>query len=95
MKEVVVRLTRLQLFDGSFSLDDDLRKLVGDEAVAKGSELQVDEKVWATALFVAFMSKHMGDQKDLLDDLCVKAYEFLAGQQDAQRLLQQALEVVK
>lgn len=95
VKTEVVRLARLQSFDGSFSLDDDLRQLVGDEAVAKGSELQVDEKVWATALFVAFMSKHMGDQKDLLDDLCVKAYEFLAGQQDSQRLVQQALEVVK
>jgi len=91
----VVRLARLQSFDGSFSLDDNLRQLVGEEAVNKGSELQIDEKVWATVLFLAFMRKHMGDQEELLDDLCVKAREFLAGQRDAQRLMQEALDIVK
>lgn len=74
----VVNLIRLQAFDGSFSLHE-LRNFVGSKAVDEANNLNVDNKVWATALSVAFIRKRMGGQKELLNDLIVKAMEFLGG----------------
>ncbi|KAF7367359.1 hypothetical protein MSAN_00798300 [Mycena sanguinolenta] len=92
----VVRLAALQLFDGSF--DDSIRDVVGDEVVSEADVLQVDRTVWATAVSIAFMSKHLADpaQKELLDDLLQKAYDFLGGKHDARakRLIQRAKELM-
>ncbi|KAJ6569664.1 von Willebrand factor type A domain-containing protein [Mycena capillaripes] len=92
----VVRLAALQLFDGSF--DDSIRSVVGDAIFNEAAVLQVDTTAWATAVSIAFMSKHLADpaQKDLLDDLLAKAYEFLGGKDDprAKRLIQRAKDLV-
>ncbi|KAG7450127.1 uncharacterized protein BT62DRAFT_839561, partial [Guyanagaster necrorhizus] len=70
----IIKLMRLQQFDGSFKLDDSLRRIVGEREVC---EVPVDETTWATVLYVAFLTKHMNDQKELRDDLLMKALEFL------------------
>jgi hypothetical protein len=74
----VVALIRLQLFDGSFPLDR-LRDIVGSNAVDEATSLQVGSAVWATALSVAFIEKHMKMKglKELRDDLLIKGQEFL------------------
>jgi hypothetical protein len=92
----VIRLAALQLFDGSF--DDSIRNVVGEDIFNEAAVLQVDTAVWATAVSIAFMGKHLPDsaQKELLDDLLEKAYEFLGGKHDAvaKRLIQRAKELV-
>jgi hypothetical protein len=77
----VVELVKFQLYDGSFPLHS-LRGIVGANAVDEANKLQVDDAVWATALSVAFIEKHMGGQKELMEDLLVKAREFLQGKPD-------------
>ncbi|KAJ7837185.1 hypothetical protein B0H14DRAFT_3870521 [Mycena olivaceomarginata] len=69
----VVRLAAMQLFDGSF--DNSIRGVVGDVILNEADVLQVDRAMWATAVSIAFTSKHLADpaQKDLLDDLLQKA----------------------
>ncbi|KAJ7356809.1 von Willebrand factor type A domain-containing protein [Mycena albidolilacea] len=92
----VVRLAAMQLFDGSF--DDSIRGVIGDVILNEADVLQVDRAMWATAVSIAFTSKHLADpaQKDLLDDLLQKAYDFLGGKHDAvaKRLIQMAKELV-
>jgi hypothetical protein len=63
----------MQLFDGSF--DDSIRGVIGDAILNEADVLQVDRAMWATAVSIAFTSKHLADpaQKDLLDDLLQKA----------------------
>jgi hypothetical protein len=74
----VVNLIRMQSFDGSFALNE-MRNFVGNKAVDEVNNLNVDEKVWATALSVAFIRKQMGKRGELLGDLLMKAMEFLRG----------------
>jgi len=90
----VVQLVRLQSFDGSFQLDDSLRRIVGESAIDEVNNLNVDAKVWATALSIAFMRKQMGLQKDLLDDLLAKALEYLrsTAEVDVEELIRRAGE---
>lgn len=90
----VVELVTLQRFDGSFALDESLRKLVGADAIQEAQVLRVDSVVWATALSVAYMSKHMANQQDMLHDLLAKALEFLKGQPDGERLVKRAKELM-
>ncbi|KAJ7151532.1 von Willebrand domain-containing protein [Mycena filopes] len=89
----VVELAALQLFDGSF--DDSVRGLVGERIFDTGA--QFDAKMW-TALSIAFLSNHLKEpaQKELLDDLVEKAYEFLGGKHnsDAKRLVQRAKDLL-
>ncbi|KAG5651919.1 hypothetical protein H0H81_006934 [Sphagnurus paluster] len=72
----VVELMRLQCFDGSFKLEE-LRGIIGSKALDEVNNVDVDAKVWATALSVAFMRKHMGNQKEMLSDLLAKALDYL------------------
>ncbi|KAF7340086.1 hypothetical protein MVEN_01926700 [Mycena venus] len=92
----VVRLAALQLFDGSY--DDSIRNVVGDDIFNEADALQIDKAKWATAVSIAFMSKHLADpaQKELLDDLLQKAYDFLGGKHDAsaKRLIQMAKDLL-
>ncbi|KAG6883767.1 hypothetical protein C0992_007869 [Termitomyces sp. T32_za158] len=74
---VVIKLVRLQDFDGSFSLES-LRNISGiGSAVDELNTFHVDAKIWATVLAIAFMQKEMVDQKVLQKDLVAKAREFL------------------
>ncbi|KAG6868246.1 hypothetical protein C0993_005820 [Termitomyces sp. T159_Od127] len=92
----VIKLVRLQDFNGSFS-PDCLRNISGiGSAVDEATKLDVDAKVWATALAIAFMQKEMVDQRALQNDLVAKAREFLdatAGL-DSKKLLRHATQVL-
>lgn len=77
----VVELVRFQLYDGSFPLHS-LRAIVGASAVDRANSLQVDDAVWATVLSVAFIEKHMGGQKELMENLLIKALEYLRSRHD-------------
>ncbi|KAG1730069.1 hypothetical protein EDB19DRAFT_1741522 [Suillus lakei] len=69
----------LQSFDGSFTPSPQLGALVGVDTLAKAAELQVDAKIWATAVVVAYLKHHLGAQQDLLDALLNKALEYVEG----------------
>ncbi|KAF7319883.1 hypothetical protein MKEN_00771500 [Mycena kentingensis (nom. inval.)] len=73
----VIQLVELQLFDGSF--DAAIQNVVGEQALKAAPGFHRDDKLWATAVGIAFMAKHLADpvQKELLDDLVEKAYDFL------------------
>ncbi|KAJ6604133.1 hypothetical protein DFH09DRAFT_1353967 [Mycena vulgaris] len=90
----VVRLASLQLFDGSF--DESIRDIVGSHIFDEASVLKIDTAVWATAVSIAFMSKHLADpaQKELLNELLTKAFEFLNDRQVSGRIIQRAKELV-
>ncbi|KAG6857619.1 hypothetical protein H0H87_010187 [Tephrocybe sp. NHM501043] len=92
----VVRLIRLQSFDGSYSLED-LRAIPGIEgAVNEVNNWSVDGKVWATALTIAFIQKQMTGQKELATDLLMKALEYLNGLDvDVDELLQTAKDALR
>jgi hypothetical protein len=93
----VVELVKLQLFDGSFSLDS-LRGIVGTDAVDEVNNLQVDSAVWATALSVAFIEKHMKmkGSKELMDDLLIKPQEFLRESlPDVEGLMRRARQLIQ
>jgi hypothetical protein len=77
----VVELVKFQLYDGSFPLHS-IRGIVGANAVDEANNLQVDDAVWATVLSIAFIQKHMGSQKELMEDLLIKAREFLQERSD-------------
>ncbi|CAL1710161.1 unnamed protein product [Somion occarium] len=73
----VFELVRLQSFDGSFAPTDDLGRLIGADATTMASRLRVDPKVWATALAVVYLRKHLRQQPELLDGLLEKAMQFM------------------
>lgn len=70
---------QLQAFDGSFDLSDAFGEIVGRENMGRAAEFGVSEKVWATALAVAFMKKHLAREPDLLEGLLDKAMESVGG----------------
>ncbi|GJE91690.1 hypothetical protein PsYK624_078400 [Phanerochaete sordida] len=76
-------LIRLQSFDGSFAPTPEFLAIIGEELLAEAAGLQVDTKVWATVLAVAFLKKHLKDGPELLDDLVEKAMGFVDGTPDA------------
>ncbi|EKM57246.1 uncharacterized protein PHACADRAFT_183721 [Phanerochaete carnosa HHB-10118-sp] len=77
-EDKVLKLVRLQSFDGSFSPTVSLENLVGKTCLAEATRLQIDQKVWATVLAVAFLKKYMKDQPELLDGLVEKAMDYLS-----------------
>jgi hypothetical protein len=80
--ETIFNLVNLLHNDGSFSLDPQLGAIVGQSALAKPIDLEVDDKAWATALAMAFLRKHLADagQSDLREGLLEKAMEFVKKQ---------------
>ncbi|KAK0466380.1 von Willebrand factor type A domain-containing protein [Desarmillaria tabescens] len=90
----VIDLMRLQQCDGSFRLDDPFRKILGERAVREVELSPIDEKTWATVLYVAFLMKHMDDQKELRDDLLMKAREFLKDEPDVVGLVERAKNLI-
>ncbi|KAJ7226005.1 hypothetical protein GGX14DRAFT_642349 [Mycena pura] len=87
----VIQLAELQLFDGSF--DGTIGTIVGQEVLNEAIALNVDVKLWATAVSIAFLSKHLADpsQKELLNELLEKAYEYLG---DNMNIIRRAKELV-
>jgi len=80
MLPTIVELVSLQAFDGSFSPTAALARLVGADALRAEADSGNDD-LWATALAVAYMKKHLSLQTDLLAGLLEKATEFArAGQ---------------
>jgi hypothetical protein len=73
---------------------DDIGDIVGPRAIGEADTLQVDRKVWATALAVAFMKKHMGEQKELLDVLLSKALDFLENESEFDKLVARAVRLL-
>ncbi|KAF7792936.1 hypothetical protein EIP86_004039 [Pleurotus ostreatoroseus] len=67
----VMNLARQMLYDGSFT-PDAVTALEGD-ALQKGRQLGVDDRLWATVLAIAYFQKHLVGQRDLLDGLVKKA----------------------
>lgn len=90
----IIGLMRLQQFDGSFKLDDSFRQIVGERAVREAELSPIDEKTWATVLYVAFLMKNMDDQKELRDDLLMKAREFLKDEPDVVDLVERAKNLI-
>ncbi|KAJ6626917.1 von Willebrand factor type A domain-containing protein [Mycena sp. CBHHK59/15] len=92
----VIALASLQSFDGSFN--ELIRDIVGPGVLDEANVLQVDATAWATAVSIAFMSKHLSDpaQKELLDELSTKALEYLNTRDDIHvgRLIQRARDLV-
>lgn len=75
----VANLVRLQSFDGSFAGSENLGLIVGTKHLGQAAAQGVDEKVWATALAVAYLKLYMNGQPELLDGLVEKAVAFLEG----------------
>ncbi|KAK0481590.1 von Willebrand factor type A domain-containing protein [Armillaria novae-zelandiae] len=90
----IIDLMRLQQFDGSFKLDDSFEQIVGERAVREAELSPIDEKTWATVLYVAFLMKNMDDQKELRDDLLMKAREFLKDEPDVIELVERAKNLI-
>lgn len=73
----VVRLVRLQAFDGSFTLNDEFRQIIGKD-VADQEKGTVNDTIWATALAIAYFRKYLADEPELLDGLVEKAMDFVS-----------------
>ncbi|KAF8665106.1 hypothetical protein AX16_000573 [Volvariella volvacea WC 439] len=86
----VVRMVKLQEVDGSFPLSDELKRMIGNVAFVNPNPPGVDGRVWATALAVAFLTKHMDGQKELLGDILAKPLDFLRKQSGGDELVKQA-----
>ncbi|THH08938.1 hypothetical protein EW146_g8832 [Bondarzewia mesenterica] len=80
MPEDVVQLIKLQSFDGSFIMNDDLRQIVGEQAAAEGARMDVDDTIWAMVLAVALLELRLTRQKELLDVLLEKVMESISKQ---------------
>lgn len=73
----VVRLVRLQCFDGSFVPTPELGEIIGNTVLGESEKLGVDKTVWATALAVAYLEKYLLGQAEMLEGLLGKAKAFL------------------
>ncbi|GJE93119.1 von Willebrand domain-containing protein [Phanerochaete sordida] len=73
----VLKLIRLQEFDGSFPPVATVEKIIGKPCLGEAANLQVDQKAWVTALAIAYLREHMKDQPELLDGLVEKVMEYL------------------
>ncbi|PSR74336.1 hypothetical protein PHLCEN_2v9953, partial [Hermanssonia centrifuga] len=76
-EDQIVRLIRLQSFDGSFPPNTMLAQIVSHKALEERQQLGVDAVVWATVLAMAYLQRYMEKQPDLLEGLLEKANEFL------------------
>ncbi|KAG2353810.1 hypothetical protein BDR07DRAFT_1495616 [Suillus spraguei] len=75
----VYALILLQGSNGSFTPSPQLEALVGMEIPEKAADLQVDETIWATAVVVAYLRRHLGARPDLLHVLLSKPLEYVGG----------------
>ena len=78
-EDKVFRVIRLQAFNGSFPVDQSLLGLLGDNiSMGPAWTMGVPGNVWATALAIVWLRKHMAGQPELLDGIVDKAMEFLS-----------------
>lgn len=92
----VEQLVRLQSFEGAFSPSTEFVAIFGRDAVAAGRRQQLDERVWATVLAIAYLRKHLAHEPELLEGLVEKAMGFLnhAHVNDLQSLLDTAGDLI-
>lgn len=75
----VVELVRLQSFDGSFTLSNAFKQILGEDACKEGKKRKMDDHLWATLLAIVYLRKHLANQPELLGGLVEKAMEFIGG----------------
>jgi hypothetical protein len=70
----VHKLVQLQGSDGTFALDTALGEIVGHAALQKPQDIDVDDRLWVTALAVAYLRKNLTykGQGDSLDGRWIK-----------------------
>jgi len=73
---LVEDLTRQMSASGSFKLTDDLRAIVGEDALEEAKSWG-DEELAATALAMAFLEKYLGDHLEVHRVLMEKGKEFV------------------
>ena len=95
-EDKVMRLVRLQSFDGSFALSPQLVTIVGEAALSKAKDIKADGSIWATVVAVAWLQKYLTDQPDLLESLLEKARQYVEQSPtvDFDALLQSAIDLV-
>lgn len=77
-EDKVLQLIRLQSFDGSFPATSQLLNILGGaNLLAEAKALGVSEKVWATALAIAYLRKNL-NVLELLEGLVEKAMDFIS-----------------
>ncbi|KAF5333055.1 hypothetical protein D9758_017860 [Tetrapyrgos nigripes] len=92
---LITDLISLQTWDGSFRLDSSFTSLAPSAAGVGFRDLGVTDDVWATAVAVALMEKTLADSNpELLDDLLVKAMDFLSNVSNLEEVLKRAKEVL-
>ncbi len=92
-----VDLVRLQLFDGSFALTDEFKRILGEPACEEGRKWGVDDMIWTTILAIAYFQKHLAGERDLLEGLVEKAMDFVTSglaETDFEAMLEVARDVV-
>lgn len=67
---------------------------MGEDILNKAADFRVDTTIWATALAVAFLKKHLGNQPDLLAGLLDKTTEFAQGEARFDSLVRSALALM-
>lgn len=73
----VLCLVRLQAFDGSFTLNDEFREIIGED-VTDQEKGATDDTIWATALAIAYLRQYLADEPELLEGLVEKALDFVS-----------------
>ncbi|KAK7029653.1 hypothetical protein VNI00_014351 [Paramarasmius palmivorus] len=89
----VFRLVMLQQFNGCYPLNPTLRSLVGQSAYDEITTLSVNPDIWATALAVAYITKHLRS-RELSNDLSRKGREYLRGVPNGEQLISRAMSLV-
>ena len=69
LEDSVMHLVRIQSFDGSFSPTPEFTTLIGDAALQSREGRDIERKLWATVLAVAYFQKHIVGQPELLNGL--------------------------
>lgn len=94
-------LVNLQAANGSFADSPVFKQLIGIDNLDEVRPAHADPRLWATAVAVAFLTKHMGGQRDLLECLLEKALEFVgsvnvaSGSVDFDALVVEATKVIR
>ncbi|TDL24314.1 hypothetical protein BD410DRAFT_786426 [Rickenella mellea] len=95
MTNEIFDLIRLQMFDGSFHLDEDLAKILGSFGLLRMAEKhQAEKRLWATPLAVAYLEVHLVGNADFLESVVDKAVLFLREVEDFRHLVDLAKPVI-
>ncbi|EKM57238.1 uncharacterized protein PHACADRAFT_194803 [Phanerochaete carnosa HHB-10118-sp] len=94
----VQELLQLQTADGSFETTESLKRVIGEDVVENSRPPQVDERLWTTALAVAYCRKRLVGHQDLLGCIVEKALEYAlragCGDMDFEALVASAARLV-